>query len=162
MRRHDLVAKSRILEQTKVRADDSIADALRVPAKSPILMLKRLRLAGGSPMSVQTAYIPCALVPGLKVGEENSLYELLQTDYDLYPARARETYFASLAESPTAELLTVTPGSPVFAVERVTLLPNEKPFEFVRSIVRGDLYKIVLDLVKQQGSRAFVPRAIRR
>jgi hypothetical protein len=33
-------------------------------------------------------------------------------------------------------------------VERVTLLPNERPFEFVQSVVRGDRYTIVLDLVK--------------
>jgi hypothetical protein len=30
----------------------------------------------------------------------------------------------------------------------VTLLPNERPFEFVQSVVRGDRYTIVLDLVK--------------
>ena len=39
-------------------------------------------------------------------------------------------------------------SSPVFSVERVTLLPNERPFEFVQSVVRGDRYTIVLDLVK--------------
>ena len=33
-------------------------------------------------------------------------------------------------------------------VERVTLLPNERPFEFVQSVVRGDRCTIVLDLVK--------------
>jgi hypothetical protein len=33
-------------------------------------------------------------------------------------------------------------------VERVTQLPNERPFEFVESVVRGDRYSIVLDLIK--------------
>ena len=33
----------------------------------------------------------------------------------------------------------------------MTLLPNGKPFEFVQSVVRGDRYAIVLDLVKQDG-----------
>jgi GntR family transcriptional regulator len=151
MRRHNLAAKSRILSQSMMEADTRVADALRVPLLSPIFVLERVRLAGGEPMSVQTAYIPGGLVPGLEVREESSLYELLQTRYHLYAARARETYFAALAQSPNAELLGVAPGSPVFAVERVTQLPNEKPFEFVQSIVRGDLYKIVLDLVKQTG-----------
>jgi GntR family transcriptional regulator len=151
MRRHDLVAKSHILLQTTIEAEARVADALHVPLRSPVLVLKRVRLAGGEPMSVQTAHIPGALVPGLEVGEENSLYELLQTRYHLYAARARETYFAALAESPNAELLGISPGAPVFVVERVTLLPNEKPFEFVQSIVRGDHYKIVLDLVKHGG-----------
>jgi GntR family transcriptional regulator len=151
MRRHDLVAKSRILSQTIVEAEAKVADALRIPVKSPVFVLRRVRLAGGEPMSVQTAHIPGALVPGLEIAEQDSLYELLQTRFHLYAARARETYFAALAQSQAAELLGVAVGSPVFAVERVTMLPNEKPFEFVQSIVRGDLYKIVLDLVKQEG-----------
>jgi GntR family transcriptional regulator len=148
MRRHDLAARSRILSQAVVEAESRVADALRVESKSPVYILRRVRLAGGEPMSVQTAHIPGALVPELEIGEEDSLYELLQTRYHLYAARARETYFAALAESPAAELLGVATGAPVFQVERVTLLPNEKPFEFVQSIVRGDVYKIVLDLVK--------------
>jgi UTRA domain len=45
-------------------------------------------------------------------------------------------------------LLNVPAGSPVFGVERVTMLPNDRPFEFVQSTVRGDRYTIVLDLVK--------------
>jgi GntR family transcriptional regulator len=151
MRRHDLVAKSRILSQNTVEADAIVADALHVPPKSPIFVLKRVRLADGQPVSVQTAHIPGSLVPDLEVREEDSLYELLQTRYHLYAARARETYFAALAQTPSAELLEIAAGSPVFTVERVTLLPNEKPFEFVQSIVRGDLYKIVLDLVKHSG-----------
>jgi GntR family transcriptional regulator len=162
MRRHDLVAKSCILSQTTVEADAKVADALRVTLRSPVFVLKRVRLAGGEPMSVQTAHIPGALVPGLDVREENSLYELLQTRYHLYAARARETYFAALAQSPSAELLGISPGSAVFAVERVTMLPNEKPFEFVQSIVRGDLYKIVLDLVKHAGQRDLAVSALQR
>jgi GntR family transcriptional regulator len=148
MRRHDLAATSRVLGQFVWEADARVADALLLPLHSPILVLKRVRLAGGEPLSVQTAHIPAAFVPGLEVTENSSLYEVLQSRYHLYAARARETYFAAAAEPPAAELLGIPAGSPVFAVERVTLLPNERPFEFVQSVVRGDRYTIVLDLVK--------------
>jgi GntR family transcriptional regulator len=148
MRRHDLAATSRVLGQSVLEADARVADALLLPLHSPIFVLKRVRLAGGEPMSVQTAHIPAAFVPGLEVTEDISLYAVLQSRYHLYPARARETYFAAAAELRAAELLGVPAGSPVFTVERVTLLPNERPFEFVQSVVRGDRYTIVLDLVK--------------
>jgi GntR family transcriptional regulator len=82
-----------------------------------------------------------------------SLYEALQTRYHLYPARARETYVAALADSATAQLLEIPVGAPVFAVERVTFMPNDRPFEFVQSTVRGDRYSIVLDLVKNAGEQ---------
>ncbi|MCX6633425.1 MAG: GntR family transcriptional regulator [Candidatus Solibacter sp.] len=148
MRRHDLAATSRVLGQYVVEADARVADALLLPLHSPVFVLKRVRLAGGQPMSVQTAHIPAAFVPGLNVTEDISLYEILQSRYHLYAARARETYFAAAAQPPAAELLGIPAGAPVFTVERVTLLPNERPFEFVQSVVRGDRYTIVLDLVK--------------
>jgi GntR family transcriptional regulator len=151
MRRHDLAAASRILSRAVVEADAKVANALQVPVKSSVFVLKRVRLAGGEPMSVQTAHLPAALVPGFKIQEGESLYEVLQESYHLYPARARETYFASAADPAGAKLLGIPLGSPVFAVERVTMMPNERPFEFVQSIVRGDRYTIVLDLVKETG-----------
>jgi GntR family transcriptional regulator len=154
MRRHDLTAASLVLSQYETEADTRVADALALPLHSAVFVLKRVRLADGEPMSVQTAHIPAAFVPGLEVTEDVSLYEVLQSRYHLYPARARETYFASLADPAAAKLLNVSPGSPVFGVERVTMLPNERPFEFVQSTVRGDRYTIVLDLVKPGAGQA--------
>ena len=153
MRRHNLVAASRVLAQFEAEADARVAVALRLPAKSLVLVLKRLRLAGTEPLGVQIAHIPAALVPGLHVADGMSLYEVLQTQYHLYPAKARETYVAALADSSTAQLLGIPTGSPVFGVERVTLAHNERPFEFVQSTVRGDRYSIVLDLIKNAGEQ---------
>lgn len=155
MKRHDLVATSHVLAQTVVEAEARVADALRLAAPEPVFVLKRLRMADGEPMGIQTAHIPASLVPGLEKEDlENvSLYETLQGRYGLYPERARETYFAALADQEASDLLGIAAGAPVFAVERVTLLPNEKPFEFVQSVMRGDRYSIVLDLVKDSGER---------
>ena len=152
MRRHDLSAASRILTQGIEPAAAKVAGALLLPLDTPVFVLKRIRVANGEPMSVQTAHVPAAFVPGLEVSPEMSLYETLQTRYQLYPARARETYFAAAADAAIAKLLAIREGAPVFSVERVTSLPNQRPFEFVQSVVRGDRYNIVLDLVKPGGT----------
>lgn len=149
MRRRELAGGSRILAQHVVEAEPQVSKKLHLVARSPVFVLQRVRLAGGEPVTLQTAHIPAQLVPGLELSPESSLYDVLQRRYHLNAARAKETYLASLAEPASAELLHIAPGSPVFAVERVTLLPNGNPFEFVRSIVRGDRYSIVLDLAKQ-------------
>lgn len=148
MRRHALVAGARILSQGVEDAEPEVAGALGLGEGGRVYVLKRVRLAEGEPVSVQTARIPADLVPGLELAPDASLYDVLQKQYHLFAARAKETYFAALACDESAELLQVPVGSPVFAVERVTMLPNGKPFEFVNSIVRGDRYSIVLDLVK--------------
>ncbi len=157
MRRHDLSATSQVLSQFVTEADAKVADALLIPLKSAVYTLRRVRLAGGEPMSVQTAHIPAAFVPDLEIAENASLYEVLQNRYYLYPAKARETYFAAAAEPEVAGLLAIQAGSPVFAVERVTTLPNERPFEFVQSVVRGDRYSIVLELEKHSGDTSSAP-----
>jgi len=148
MRRHELAGGSRILSQQIVEADAPVSLALHLAARSPVFVLQRIRSAAGEPVTVQTAHIPAQLVPGLELEPEASLYEVLQRRYHLHAARARETYFASAADDVAAALLQIAPGAPVFKVERVTLLPNERPFEYVMSIVRGDRYSVVLDLVK--------------
>ncbi len=158
MKRHDLVASSRILSQGVVEADARVTHALGLPARSAVFVLKRVRLSGGEPVSLQTAHIPAEFVRGLVVDEGASLYDVLQKRYDLYPARARETYLASAADGRAADLLGIPQGAPVFAVERITMLPNERPFEFVLSVVRGDRYSIVLELVKHGSEkRTLVP-----
>ena len=158
MKRHRLVATSRVLSQIVVDADARAAHALGLPTRSPVYVLKRVRLSAGEPVSVQTAHIPADWVPGLVVDEGASLYEILKTRYDLYPARARETYTAAAADKAVAELLGIPTGSPVFAVERITMSLNERPFEFVQSMVRGDRYSIILELVKDGAEKRTLVR----
>src|SRR5262249_61229608 len=107
MRRHALSPTSRILGQRIVEADARSASALRLPPKSRVFVLKRVRLADGEPISVQTAHIPSALVPGLRLDGDASLYEVLQSRYQLHPVRARESYSAAAATAAMAELLGV-------------------------------------------------------
>jgi len=155
MKRHNLQASSQVLVQKIAPAEARAASALGIEEADPVIILKRLRVADGEPLGIQTAHLPAHLAPGLEHEnlENVSLYETLQGRYGLYPARARETYFAAQADAETAQRLTIATGSAVFSVERVTLLPNGKPFEFVRSIMRGDRYSIVLDLEKATGDR---------
>jgi GntR family transcriptional regulator len=158
MRRHRLKPSSRVLEKHVTKAGQRAAEALQLREEEPVFVLKRLRIAEDEPMGVQTAHIPLSLVPGLldEDLENVSLYEVLQNRYSLYPAKARETYFAVPVEESAAELLGIAAGSPVFAVERVTLLASGKPFEFVQSVMRGDRYSVILELAADR-----MPQAIR-
>ena len=156
MRRHKLDPASRVLEKIVIQADEEIAARLQMDEGDAVLQIRRLRMADGEPMGVQTAHIPAALAPELEKEnlESVSLYELLLTRYGLQAVRARETHFAALADEEAAKLLGIAAGSAVFAAERVTFLPGGKPLEFVKSIMRGDRYSIVLDLVADRAPQA--------
>jgi GntR family transcriptional regulator len=115
-----------------------------------VSVLKRLRLAGAEPMGIQTAYIPLDLAPDLVAEplENGSLYQILQSKYSLSPVNALETYFAVLLEGDQARLLSVPEGSPGLAAERISYLSGGRPLEFTTSVMRGDRYRIKLELVK--------------
>ena len=163
IRRHRLTASSRVIWRRVTKPEARVAEALQLAEHEQVFVFKRLRLADGEPMGIQTAHIPVRLVPGIaKEKLENvSLYELLQTRYGLEPASARETYFAVAADAVSAGLLGIAPGSPVFAVERVTTLANGRPFEFVQSVMRGDRYNIILDLAANRAPQAMREGATR-
>lgn len=151
MLRHGLKPSSRVISQDVIEADEEIASHLELKTGAPVFRLCRLRLADGQPMGLQTAHIPLAIAPGIQneAFDNLSLYDCLTGKFRLLPAHARETHFAVLVEDKKqASLLQVPRRTPVMAAERVTYLTGGQPFEFVRSIMRGDRYKIVLDLVK--------------
>ncbi len=148
MRGHGMIATSRVLEQGMMAAPPDVAERLSVPEGTEVFRLHRLRLADREPMGVQTAYVPSALVPGIErlPFTDASLYEALASRYSLYPATARETHQAVSVPEDIAPLLRATPGSPALKAERLTTLADGRPLEYVHSIMRGDRYKVVLDL----------------
>ena len=159
MRGHGLHASSEVLEQGVVAAASDVAAMLSIEADEPVFRLRRLRRADGEPMGIQTAFIPAVLVPGIAdisfVNE--SLYDVLATRYNLYPSTAHETHIAVEIGSEDARLLGLRPGRAVMAAERVSRLADGSALEYVRSVMRGDRYKIVLDLVKPGRERFRAP-----
>lgn len=155
MRRHGLAPSSQVLEQGIVAAAPETAAVLGIDSGAPVFRLRRLRLADGEPMGIQTACLPMTLVPGID-GErftDASLYDVLRHRYGLRAARAREKHAAVSVGADDAALLRVAPGTPALAAERVAHLADGRPLEHVHSIMRGDRYAIVLDLTARPGAR---------
>ena len=150
MREHGLVATSQVLDKAVIAAPADVAAKLGIMTTDRVFRLRRLRLADGVPLGVQTAYLPMAMLPGIDDVQftDLSLYGLLESRYDLHPVAAKETLIAVVVDSEEANLLRVPPGSPALAAERITFLPQGQPLEYAQSIMRGDRYKVVLDLTK--------------
>lgn len=148
MRRYGLRPETQVLEQGLIEACPTVAAALLIRAGQSVFRLKRLRLADGTPMGIQTAHLPHDLVPGIEnlSFENTSLYEVLAARYRLSLEHAKETHFAVAISPEVAELLQVPAGSPGLAAERTAILADGRHLEFVESIMRGDRYRIVLDL----------------
>jgi GntR family transcriptional regulator len=152
MRHHGLNPKTRILDIDYVTADEQIAALLGIRPGGRALRLHRLRLADDEPMSVDTSLLPARRFPGLRkeLPRHRSLYETLATAYDVHLAEAEETIETVLATPEDANLLGVDVGLPLLLLSRHAFDVNGEPVEWAQSFYRGDRYKFITRLRRQQ------------
>ncbi|WP_067183860.1 GntR family transcriptional regulator [Microtetraspora niveoalba] len=138
----------RVLEQDVVTAEEAaLPPEMALPPDAPVLRLRRLRTDGSRPVGVQTALLPLERFPGIAELDftDRSLYQVLKDTYGLVPREAIETFTVGGVLDEDATTLGVTPGAHAFYVERLTF-DAHGPFEYVRSVMRGDRYRVRLAL----------------
>ena len=148
MRSRGLRPGSRTLASGTAPAGVMLAALLEVPPGTPVLHVRRLRLADDEPMAVEDLHVPADLVPGLTGAdlEDRSYYELLAERYGHRIASGTQTAEAALTSAEDAAVLGVTPGAPAFCFERTCRVDGGRVGEFVRSVYRGDRYRIMADI----------------
>ena len=125
-----------------------LAALLGIPPHAEVLQVRRLRLADDIPMALEDLHVPCDLTPGLTGAdlEDTSFYELLAQRFETPIVAGTQTVEPCLTSGDEAELLGVEPGDPAFLFERTSRIADGRVAEFVRSIYRGDRYRIVVDI----------------
>ncbi|TME04191.1 MAG: GntR family transcriptional regulator [Chloroflexi bacterium] len=164
MRRRGMTPGSRTLELTTTLAGARLAHRLGVSPEARLIRVKRLRLADSQPMAMEVLHVPEALVPGLTRAnfEGHSFYELLRERYGIIIATGTQSIEPTVTSEEESEVLGVPLHTPAFLFERTTVSESGRIVEFVRSIYRGDRYRLVADLVLQRsrnGRSAGVPRS---
>ncbi len=137
-----------LLAADSVEADAAVAQALGLPVGTAVLRVTRLRSATGEPLALQDAYLPPRLAELSleRLTETGSLYRTLEAQFGIRPARARQTIAARLPTEHECRILGIGRAVPVLALERTTSDGDDRPFEYVRSAYRGDVYRMALDL----------------
>jgi GntR family transcriptional regulator len=155
---------SRVLAFDEVAADDEVAGALHLGPEARVFRLKRVRIADSVPMSVEECFLPPKLCPKLleNCDPRTSLYQVLSQKYRIRMTAADEVAEASLAHAEDARLLRIKKGSPVFLLTRISFAESSRPVEFVRSIYRGDRWKLVsrLTVNPNTGSNTAARKAV--
>lgn len=145
MRARGLRPGSRTVSWRQHPASLAYAALLEIPANATILNVRRLRLADDVPMAIEDLHVPQDLVPGL-TGEElqnASFYDVLTKRYGVTIRSGQQVIEPCLVDEVDAALLDVPVGDPAFCFERTSRTNDGRVAEFVRSIYRGDRYRIV-------------------
>lgn len=136
---------SRLLAFEEVGANPEVAGGLHLGPKARVFRLKRVRIADSVPMSIEECFLPAKLCPKLleTFKPRASLYQVLSQSYGIHMTAADEVAEASLAHAEEARHLQIKKGSPVFVLTRISYAESSQPVEFVRSVYRGDRWKLV-------------------
>ena len=115
-------------------------------------------MADGEPMALETLHVPAALVPDLtrEMLEDASFYELIERRYRVVIASGMQSIEPTVTNEEESKLLSVPLHSPAFLFERTSRTAAGETVEFVRSLYRGDRYRLVAELSQRRDRPALV------
>lgn len=135
---------SRWLERVAGSVTPDEAMHLRLSPGARVWRLGRLRLAGGTPMAIERATVPTALLADAEAVDA-SLYDALERA-GCRPVRALQRITAAVLSPGDAALLELAPGAPALAMLRISFDTQDRTVEMTRSLYRGDAYDFVAEM----------------
>lgn len=135
---HDEYPGSRLLDLKRGKAGVEVARTLEIKPGDPVVILRRVLEWGGQPVVLDEITLPAALFRGLTRARydayHGSMYGLFESQFGVRMLKARERLSAIAADAASALVLGVSVGSPLLAVDRVTLTYGDRPVEVRRGL----------------------------
>lgn len=148
------IAGTRIIKTTIREALGLEASALSLAMGEMVIELIRIRLANGSPISLECTVLPANRFPGLlEKSLGGSLYDLIESEYGIKANEASERIEIKLSDADEAKVLGVDVGAPLFLVTRTTLDPESIPFEYAIDLFRSDRTLIYIKTFGPSGTQ---------
>jgi len=141
-----LSVSSRLLSFAVVDTEHEVAARLALPANSRLLKVERLRLGGEEPFAIEICYLSADDFKDLTRArlDRVSLFSILEHDYALQIAHADEEIDATTADTHTARLLGIPPGSPVLRIRQEIYSTTGRPSIYVLGLYRSDRHTLLI------------------
>ncbi len=138
-------AKLISLEVSVVEA--ALARELTMPLSSLAYLILRLRSINQEPVMLESYTIPTQRFPGLDQYdlESRSVYEVMETEYGVTIARARQSFEPVVASDFEAGLLGIDVGAPLMLERRLSFDKDGRPIEHGKDRYRGDRFRFVTE-----------------
>lgn len=140
---------TKMLEVKEVKANSKMAEILAVALDSPILYVKRLRLADNVPVSILENWLPADFVDlDRDAMIEHGLYQLLRSR-GVNIRVAKQRIGARKSTTLESELLEIDKNSAVLTMDRTAYDNSGRAVEFGHHCYRPDLYSFEVTLVEK-------------
>lgn len=134
----DEYPSSTLLDVRRGKASADMARLMGLKSGDAVLLLRRLLAFAGVPAVLDDIALPAALFRGLTKARYDAyrgpLYGFFETEFGVRMLKARESVKAVAADAASAQLLGVSAGQPLLAVERVTFTYGDRPVELRRGL----------------------------
>lgn len=139
--------QTNVVRALDVRTDPVAADQLECGPDTPLVYLERLRLVEGEPLALDRAWLPASVAhPLLDVDfTRTALDEQVARRCGVVAASAQEQARAVIPTAADCRLLAMAKGAPGLSLDRLTRDAKKRPFEWRRSLMRGDRYVLVAE-----------------
>lgn len=142
MSARQMISGSKVLAVETISASSTIAEKLYIEEGSPVILLKRLRLANRVPMAIEICYLayPVGCIIKKHIVDDVSLYGLLKDKCGIKLVRAEQSIGVGLLEP--WEMSLFGKDAPPYALQmtRQTFDEKQQAIEYVESKYRGDQY----------------------
>jgi GntR family transcriptional regulator len=147
MRQQGLAPVVRVLSSTIERASEHVAEALQLNGHRRIWCLRRLAFLEDTPVALLSAWLPASYQKGMSSRDfgEGSLYDALAEVHGVEMTSADNLVEVGRAGLDDAELLQLTPGSPLLEVSGVTRDQRERPVEYSRVLYRPEHFRFAIE-----------------
>ena len=148
MQQRGLNPGTKLISAGLVSASKTLANELQTEEGESLARIERLRLADGTPMSVEVSFLVHRYCPGILAQDytTRSLRLMLEESYQIRITSARQKIQAVATTEGMAELLSIDPGAPLLYIERISFSEFDVPVEYLRLYHRGDRYTLHADL----------------
>jgi GntR family transcriptional regulator len=146
MTARSLTACSKMLAFTTEKDGQDIGARLALAPGTPLLKVKRLRLAADQPFALETCYLAVTEFSDLTRPdlERGSLFSVLERNYGIQLAYADEEVDATDADAATAKLLEVPEGHSLLRIRQVMYSTTGKATIYALGLYRSDRHTLLI------------------
>ena len=133
-----------MIDCRRVRANADVARALALRSGDAVMQARRILSFAGVPTILEDIWLPGQAFKGLTAEQlanyQGPTYAMFELDFGVRMVRAEEKIRAVLPDEEQAQLLQITPVTPLLSVERIAYTYNDVPMELRRGLYRTDTH----------------------
>ncbi len=133
---------SKILKAEKIEVTSKkLADLLQIQVGESAYLVKRVRLADGTPLALEETYVPAENAPGLLEQDlKGSLYGIFRDKYERAVVKAESAVSPILLSKEQSEILKAPANTPSLMFIHTAYDVRGRTMEHCVSVKRGDKY----------------------